>query len=470
MVIAQNTEFERRERDRSGGATAQPQAKTNEEQIAEIEANEEFMTEDILLPKAPPEIQAYINRLGPANRQNFNSMIERFGYGSPQWNDFIQKAKVHPVEGYAESGTAEAPITLANYLRPIETAISEEVINAQEIRRNLTGILETLSRGELIQLSPETLEDVNSGIEDAYAPEYAQLETEFMKLSGQIEEGRVKGLGEVEAAKTQGLAETEEERVRSRAQIEEARTKARGLVDEQGLEALNQIAELRHSAQENFNVLRDEEKQNLLELSASTGRSPLDITYQRELASTLGERFTSLTERFALAERGALSEKQQRIRSIEDLVASQVRGTEELAGTRKLGVGAQARTLGMNIEDLTRTQQLGLGKETAAGKVQIEAAKAAARAAQKFSLQTGIPFQTLASGQAFQSLQNVVGTQNIANQLSQLGGIQSILAPLTAQRMGQPTTTTSEGFDPFGTVIGAATGAGSILGGIGALK
>lgn len=194
----------------------------------------------------------------------------------------------------------------------------------------------------------------------------------------------------------------------------------RNVIRDQGVESLNKLKEIRAQSERSFSMMADDERQKLLDTAASSGRSPVDPALLRDFAASLGREFSNVQSGLIDAER--------------------------------------------NIADTTSNRIMGLAKEQTAGEDVLNANRAALKAGQRFSLQTGLPLQQIQTGAAATQLANALSTQGLANQMATLGGIQGVTSPLTQGRMAQPTTTQTQNGSVLGTLGGILSGGASIAG------
>lgn len=265
--------------------------------------------------------------------------------------------------------------TLAEEMDRVAAQDIDLQLQQGEIERQYYDRVNQFLRGELFEVPAGTLEALNSSIEAAYGPEFAALQARGIELSS--------------------------------------------LIQEQGVQALNDLREIRARSDRAFQLFTEEERQNLLDTAAASGRGPTDPQLLREFAGTLGKEFSAQQAGLTEAERG--------------------------------------------IGNLTRQQLLTLARTQGGQGGVLEAQKAATKAAQKFSLQTGLPAQIQVGAQSAQ-LASALDYQNLLNNSAIQGMIQGQTSPLTQERFAQPTTTQKTGFSILDALGGVLAGAGKIVG------
>jgi len=298
--------------------------------------------------KPPAEVEAAIQTLPSEQQTEANRLIEEFGYNSAEFRGFSEGV----------SGEALGSATLSQAMAGLAQSEVDQAQDVREIEQLTLDRMNKFLKGELFEIPEETQTAIDEAVRESFAPEFAAIEQQFVRQGNTIEEARVQALG---------------------------------LVREQGVEQISKLNELRAKSEFRLNSLKGDLKQDVLELAAKTGRSPLDPTFINDAANTLGKEFGALEAGLAEAERSILDITQARERSIQDLSSQRMIGLEKERGAQEALTGAQA---------------------------------SAQRAGQRFSLQTGLPLQQIQTGQAQRQLQQALSTQGLANQLSTLGGIQ----------------------------------------------
>ena len=265
--------------------------------------------------------------------------------------------------------------SLADAMDQLEEAEIDLALQQQEIEKMYYDRINDFLQGNLFDVPQETLDAITSHIETTYGPEY-------------------------EALKARGID-------------------MENLIKEQGIQALSQLAEIRAKSEQSFQLFTEDERQQLLDIAAASGRGPMDPELLREFATSLGREFTTLQAGLTAAERG--------------------------------------------IGDVTRQQLLTNARGIQGQEGILDALKAAAKAGQVFSMQTGLPAQIQAGAQAMQ-LGSSLDYQNMLNNSAIQKMIGGVTSPLISQRLAQPTTTQKTGYGILDTIGGILGGVGKIAG------
>ncbi len=455
-----------------------------EEEIGGIEAEyTETYTDYTLIEMPPPEVQRYIETLDPHQRKEIDKVLEDYGYDSEQFRSTAAQVN-------AKLPTGES-IPLGKIVNDISLKEIERETRLGSLYDRMYQYGDDLLKGKLPDLPQETIDIFNKQVEEAYAPEFAALGLSEEKQRGLIKEQGVQALNQINEMRIQAESIFKVEGEKARAAIGEEGVKTEALIREEGITALSKLREYTLKERTRLQGLRAgvearrEEfvrgnQQRMLDLAASTGRSPMDPTFQREAAQIIGKEFAAQE-----AELGALEQ------GIGEQAAEGERGLDELSRTRLLGLSRQImemergassmereRMMGAQllqqeqtggIGRFQREQEMGLSRGAEAARLALTAQRGATRAGQLFQARTSLPGAGFAAQTQASGLFNAQQTQDLANQFSMFTGAGGLGAPMLQERLAQPTVTQYQSpINAFTQLLqgvgGAAYGIGSGIG------
>lgn len=458
-----------------------------EEQVEEVETEyTETYTDYTLIEMPPPEVQRYIETLDPAQRKVIDRVLEEHGYDSDQFRSTAQQVN-------AKLPTGES-IPLGQIVKDISIKEIERETRLGNLYDRMYQYGDNLLKGKLPDLPQETIDIFNKQVEEAYAPEFAALGLSEERQRNLIKEQGVQALNQINEMRIQAESIFKVEGEKARAAIGEEGVKTEALIREEGITALSKLRE--HTLKERTRLqglragveARREEfvrsnQQRMLDLAASTGRSPMDPTFQREAAQIIGKEFAAQEAELGALEQGIGEQAAEGEKGLDELTRTRLlglsrqimemeRGVGSLQRERILGAGQlqQEQTLGAGR--FQREQETGLSRGAEAARLALTAQRGATRAGQLFNARTALPTAGFASQLQASGLFNAQQTQDLANQFSMFQGAGGLAAPLLQERLAQPTETQyqsplagfMQGLQGLG---GAAYGAGSIIGGLG---
>lgn len=245
----------------------------------------------------------------------------------------------------------------------------------------------------------------------------------------------------------------------------------------------------------------DQQRKAVAEKASRLGRSPTDPRFQLEMQQQLAKNIETAQLQLAVEEMSMLSGLEERTGQRREQLGmteagfeeTQGRGGESIEGKRTgveaatgeqlLGTDAERAALqertGQRMEG-AQAQKMAIAERTGAGKEAVAGQKAALEEGlQKYGVDqenlygVGIPASQIGLGMDVAGYQQALQAQGAANIGSGMTATSGLASGYQAERMAQPTTTTTEKGSIGGAIFGGlgalAGGAGSILGGIGSL-
>lgn len=238
------------------------------------------------------------------------------------------------------------------------------------------------------------------------------------------------------------------------------------------------------------------------ERASMLGRSPMDPQFQDELMSNMYKSIKEAQLELSVQESEALAGLEERTGQRREQLKLQEAGfeeaqgqragelaakktaAEEAAGNSLTAVGSQKADLalrqGQALEGVASTrasvaERTGAAKEGIAGQraaLEEDLQKTGANLAQSYGV--GIPASQIGLGIDVAGFNQAVLAQNTALQGSALNATAGVADRMQRERMAQPTTTTTQQASPFDMVTGligaGLSGAGAIMGGVGAMR
>lgn len=244
----------------------------------------------------------------------------------------------------------------------------------------------------------------------------------------------------------------------------------------------------------------DQNQKKTAERANLLGRSPMDPQFQNELLDNLQKNIKNAQLELSAQESEALAGLEERTGQRREQLKLQEAGFEESQGGKMEALGAKrtgvedqtgqqltgvagqradlAQRQGQALEGAAN-QRTGVAERTGAAKEQIAGQKAAleedlqktgANLQQQYGV--GIPASQIGLGIDVAGYSQAAQAQNAAIQSGALGSTNSISSRMLQERMAQPTTKSTPGFGNVlaGTIGAVASGAGSLMSGLGALK
>jgi hypothetical protein len=245
----------------------------------------------------------------------------------------------------------------------------------------------------------------------------------------------------------------------------------------------------------------DQQRKETANRAATLGRSPMDPRFQLEMMEDLNKKIGDAQLQLSIEESSALAGLTERTGQRREALASQEaafteaqgrRGeeqgrartmAEESAGLRQEQVAGERAALAERTgqrQEGVEAQRVGVAERTGAGREAVAGQRAAVEeGTQQFGADlrqqygVGIPASQIGLGMDVAGYGQAIRQQGLANTAGAVGVVGGEASKMQAERMAQPTHTTTQSGSTFGAITGAlgglASGAGGILTGMGGL-